>query len=137
MAKPEKITRAAFQYMEPEGRVPSGTFAQCSTCTLWNPEDSNCSLMAQLIIDDPDEASCDWYVPGEPAAIESEQILSASEAGFVDRKVQCHRCFHFNAADSTCGGYAAMNKAMPDLFALSTKVKPHGCCSLQTPKRRQ
>jgi hypothetical protein len=49
------------------------------------------------------------------------------------RAVRCENCRWFDVGYSSCGLYSKLNAALPALFALDSKVDPHGCCNAQTP----
>jgi len=62
--------------------------------------------------------------------------VTPEESGLVG-KVQCHRCAFAEEAATLCALYRDVTKALPDLFNLDDKIKPHACCNAWTkPKVR-
>lgn len=125
---PEKIQRDAFLYMEP--KPPKGEFAQCSTCFMWIPESNTCAIHGEeLEVQGTD--SCGLYVHGESAFEEAAKLVTEEESGLVTHPVRCENCYY---GGKECGLYVKLNKALPELFDLDTKISPQACCNGQTPK---
>lgn len=120
----DKITRAAFLYMEGEA---SEEYAQCSTCAL-RPKDnpSLCAILG-IKIAKPKASTCELYVHGEPICDEVEELVTPEEAGFVETKVQCQRCEY--GGDEDCEMFKMLNKKMPQYFDLETRISKNGCCN--------
>ena len=153
--KPEKqkgrLDRSVFLYMEPKGCCEAD-FAQCDACRMWVSdlfldEGPRCVLHGskQQIMpfgscglfviwpngvqnSDVIEAHADELMSGLPASV------TTKESGYVERKVRCENCRHFDKEDSDCELYEELNRRFPKLFNLQEKVHEHGCCNANTPK---
>jgi hypothetical protein len=130
----DRITRDAFVYLDPSGNEDE--FAQCGTCAIYDEDAQRCGLLGPDLQVDPDD-SCGLYVPGEPGAMVPddgpEAYVSAEQAGFVSRQVRCENCTYYNADMQGCDLYYKLNKALPQMFNLDTRVDAKGCCNAQTP----
>lgn len=131
----EKITRAAFLYMDP--RKPKNKFAQCITCMHFLGD--RCEWFGP-----GDEVgggdSCGEYIRGKarPGAVPLG-IATKKELGFVSRKVRCENCCFFDSQTEPrehCDFYTQLNLILPGLFALDRYVDHQGCCNAQTPGAR-
>lgn len=126
VSKSGKRGRDAFLYLAP--RIPFNQFAQCSTCKLYTG--IACSIMAQETV--PPTASCGFYIPGGINPLLTPlPLVSATEAGLVDREVRCENCISFN--NGKCELFARLNNTFPDIFALDEQVDRYGCCNAQEP----
>lgn len=145
----EKVTRAAFLYLEPKPRDDKGTFAQCWSCRMFVPEvpglkGSRCIIHGSKVgVGSGDSCGfyVDWPTPdGEPnpevvrdhSAELAKNIpgsVTPEESGLVDEKVQCHRCMFAKSEGMICGLYQKLNKSVGDEFDLDTDIKPNACCN--------
>lgn len=132
----EKVTRAAFLYMDP--KAPKTRFAQCGTCPHWIEGNDLCELHPPDVdVDDGD--SCGFYVPGKPAGVRPMGLVTPKESGLVSRQVRCENCMFFDSkteAREHCDFYTQLNRMFPSLFNLDRYVDRHGCCNAQTPGYR-
>ncbi len=126
----EKITRAAFLYLDP--KAPKEEFAQCGTCEMFDPEKERCAIHGPIIEIDEDD-SCGFYVHGKPGNVKLKVAVTPKESGLVDREVRCENCVYFNGKGS-CGLYRELNATFPSKFQLDEHVNAYGCCNAQTPK---
>jgi hypothetical protein len=153
-----KITRDAFIYLEPKHKENKKTFAQCIDCRMLVPSEAlgsdfdgdrcvlhgdkfkikklgSCAFMVEWPT--PDGAPNPQVVAEHAEEMRKGMMgaVTPKESGYVNRKVQCHRCrFAANEEVTECGLYDELNKSFPAIFALKTKIKPHGCCNAQEPK---
>lgn len=146
----EKLTRAAFLYMDHSPKSPADEFAQCDTCRMFVPAGEAAPSARCVVLGSKfkviDEGSCGLYSvwpKGKPDptvvrdhAVELSKGLPASvtpeEAGYVERQVRCENCTFLRGANE-CGLYDTLNKTLPGLFQLDIHIDPHGCCNAQTP----
>lgn len=123
----QKIGREAFIYLS--GDVDD--YAQCSSCWMFNAEKERCSILG------PDfevlaSATCCFYVHGEPdSSLPLVERVTPEEAGYVNREVRCENCKY---GGKECQLYIMLNKKLPDVFDLDTKIEPRACCNAQTAK---
>jgi len=124
-----KVDRSAFIYLDP--KPPEDSFAQCGTCRDW-------VRTGLCVIHGPDVnvtagMSCALYVNGDPSpgGTETYPFVTPTESGLVDREVRCENC---RWGGDNCQLFTMLNKEMPDVFALETKISPKGCCNAQQPK---
>lgn len=126
-----KINRDAFLYMEPKGKQHD--YAQCSSCVLMT-SDKMCSVLGEFI-EEPEETSCGLYAPGDaPLSDYFDDFVSKDDASFAERSVRCENCKFGDAKRKVCKLYEKLNKDLPELFELNTKISPFGCCNANTPK---
>jgi len=148
----EKITRAAFLYMDPSTKSPQDEFAQCDTCRMFVPAGEAAPTARCVVLGSKQkvgpEYSCGLYSvwpKGKPDphvvlqhAMELSRGLpasvSAAEAGLVERQVRCENCEFYQEGSSDCHLYWTLNKSLPGLFELDIHVDKHGCCNAQTAK---
>lgn len=132
---PEKITRAAFLYLDP--KPPGDRFAQCGTCMMFAPGQKRCSIHGPSVKVTAD-MSCGLYVHGEPEGdrMDLMAVVTPEESGLVRRQVRCENCTFFDG-QSVCGLYEKLNAALAVLFSLDSQVDPKGCCNAQTPGDEQ
>jgi hypothetical protein len=124
-----KIHRDAFIYLDPKGN--KNDFAQCSSCSMWTG--AKCMILGNTKV--TGTMSCSFYIHGIPPknkAGKEEALVTAKEAGLVDRKVRCENCRSFD--DGKCLLFESLNKSNSDVFDLDEKVDKHGCCNAQMPK---
>ena len=122
-----KTTRDAFLYMK--GNVKD--FAQCSSCVFWFSKINRCQLHSDKDKIDGDD-SCGLYVQGKPQETgKCASLTTPKQSGLVDRKVRCENCWHFS--NNNCSLYENLNKKLPEVFDLETKVGPQDCCNAQNP----
>lgn len=125
----EKITRDAFLYFDPKG--DKKRFAQCATCMMWTGDKGHtCTIIGQ---DFPVHGvdSCGVYVHGsnhEDMIGKEMALVTPKEVGFYRGKVRCENCKYLPGKE-TCELYVLLNRMMPEIFDLDTKVDPHGCCN--------
>lgn len=119
-----KITRNAFLYMEPSG--DHDEFAQCGSCENFSPESKSCKWFTKEDPVDGDD-SCGLYAFGTPHEQESLGTVTKEEAGFVQRRVQCHRCRF--GGQPKCRLYMMLNRMAPQNFDLNEKIKKNACCN--------
>jgi hypothetical protein len=124
----EKIKRDAFLYLKGSGK----DFAQCGTCWLFNPEKERCAILGPEFEVDDDDA-CNFYLKGEPQKdLKLVARVTPKNAGFVDRKVRCENCRFYD--NNECKLYVRLNKELPDIFDLETKIDPRSCCNANLPR---
>jgi hypothetical protein len=149
---PDKVTRAAFIYLEPKPRDDNGTFAQCWSCRMFVPEvtgldGGRCIIHGSKVDIDADD-SCGFYVDwptedGEPnpqvVHDHAEELaknipgsVTPEESGLIDDRVQCHRCAFAEAGATVCGLYRSLSRARPRIVDLDDRIKPHACCNAWT-----
>lgn len=121
-----KIKRDAFLYLD----GGDNRFAQCGTCIFGK---SKCALAGGHDVN-PTIGSCGFYVRG-PAVPRTKPFarMAPEQMGYVERKVRCENCQHFDRPNQDCELYELLNKQFPDLFDLEEGVHPHGCCNAQVP----
>jgi hypothetical protein len=125
-----KIKRDAFLYLAP--REPKDEFAQCSTCRMFLPDKERCAILGPSV-HVPAEASCGFYIHGEPNDDQDcEVVVKPTEAGLVRREVRCENCASFD--DGKCKLYETLNEIKPEIFDLDENVDSGACCNGQTPK---
>ena len=120
-----KIKRDAFLYLSPKG--DKNNFAQCSTCSQFNPETERCGLFGK---DDKviAAASCGLYIHGAPdLTLDPMGIVSPEEAGYVKGNVRCENCKWFE--NNRCDLFAKLNKELPNIFDLDEEVEAKACCN--------
>jgi hypothetical protein len=76
--------------------------------------------------------SCGLYVPGKPVNFPVKKYVTPQESGLVDRQVRCENC---KFGGEECGLYKMLNKKMPEVFDLDTKIESKACCNAQTPSK--
>ncbi len=140
-----KYGRGPFIYLEPRPIDGDADYAQCGSCRMFVPEMQRCIIHGAKVDVDEDD-SCGFWVPwpkGERVqhviddhAAELKKGVGPSvtpeESGLVDDRVQCHRCVQFDSKQSKCALYDELNKMLPKLFDIPTKVHPHACCNAWT-----
>lgn len=126
-----KVKRDAFLYLAP--KAPKDEFAQCGTCSLFVESANHCSILGSAVHVTA-SMSCGFYLHGTPkpknAAI--RKVVTAQEAGLVDRQVRCENCEYVEG--KTCGLYRKLNTRLPAYFDLDARIDPQGCCNAQQPK---
>ncbi len=126
----DKVNRSAFLYLPPGNRGDDN--AQCKSCIMWLAEHDRCVIHAADVVIDGDD-SCGFYVPGKPARKGKPMgLVTPKESGLVGREVRCENCFY--AEDGICGLFAQLNRTLPAVFDLDTRIDKHGCCNAQTKK---
>lgn len=125
------VKRDAFIYLDPKS--PEDKFAQCETCMMWTgPEHKICTILGKEVTVNAED-SCGLYVHGDPMPEEAEhavKLVTPEEAGFLaNTQVRCENCGSFDAGRSTCIAFEEINKALPEQFDLTSKVKAKGCCN--------
>lgn len=145
-----KYDRSTFVYLEPrEGIDGPDDFCQCISCQNFVPEramrgvtaGNRCVMFGSSF---PVEAyaSCTLYAPwpqGKPEewCISHEAThmmdgcrgsVTPGAAGYINARVQCHRCRQFDEMEKECELYECLNAALPNIFALNETVDRHGCC---------
>jgi len=125
-----KITRGAFVYIEGKG----DTFAQCSTCTKWEPRGKICVDPLDMMV--LGSWSCCLYSPGSFANGERRKTMTPEEAGLYKGAVRCENCkYAYKGVVGTyCGLYGMLNDQLGDDFELDERIDPYGCCNAFTPK---
>lgn len=121
----KKVDRSAFVYMEPKKDMVQ--FAQCNTCAAFMPGKERCALFGKndVVVAN---ASCGLYAHGEPSDDQEPSGSTTPEAaGYVEGQVRCENCKYLDG--TTCKLYDKLNKLMPYMFDLKTKVKSKGCCN--------
>ncbi len=131
------IERDAFIYLEPKSRDDREWFAQCKSCRMFVPQMSRCIIHGSKVkVGEGDSCGfwVDWPTPdGSPNpqvvsdhAAELRKDIPGSvtpkESGFVDDRVQCHRCDFFE--EGTCYLYRSLG--------LDDQVKHNACCNAWT-----
>lgn len=132
----EKVTRAAFLYLDPKS--PKARFAQCGTCVHFIEDKDQCQIHAPQVDIDEDD-SCGFYLHGKPSAERAESLVTPEDSGLVDRQVRCENCMFFDPDTEPkehCDLYTQLNRMLPSLFDLNRYVDRHGCCNAQTPGAR-
>lgn len=133
----ERITRATFLYLDP--RNPEKKFAQCATCVHFIRDKGLCEWMSADDKIGPNY-SCGFYVPGENAVgKEPLGLITADEAGVVERQVRCENCVFFDSNTEPrkhCDFYTQLNLILPGVFDLDRYVDEYACCNAQTPGKR-
>lgn len=148
----EKVERDAFLFFMPHSNSPEEEFAQCETCRMWVPETysgtKNLCILHGSKVTVEGTASCGLYAiwpkgKPNPAVIKDHAdelkqgvpgSVTPEESGLVDRPVRCDNCGFFEA-DNTCGLYETLNRQLPDVFDLDTKVAEDACCNANTEER--
>lgn len=150
----EKVTRAAFIYLEPKLRDDKETFAQCWSCRMFVPEVEGLKGGRCIIHGSKVEvslgATCgfyvDWPTPkGEcdPAVVKAhaEELaggiaasVTPEESGLINEKVQCRRCVFGENNATICAFFRALNLRAPSVSDFDTKIKPNACCNAWTEK---
>lgn len=120
-----KITRAAFVYIEGK----SDDFAQCRSCTKWNPRTKICVDPLDMLV--LGSWSCCLYSPGTFAGGERRKTMTPEEAGLYKGAVRCENCFY---GGERCLLYEMLNTQFPEAFDLIEEIDPYGCCNAFTPK---
>jgi len=148
----EKVTREAFIYLAPKKRDDVDMFAQCGSCRMFVPfvehfKGSRCIIHGSKKVVDEDD-SCgfyvDWPTPdGKPnAQVVSDHAkelakniqgsVTPAESGFVDDRVQCHRCEWFDARKTKCRLYDELTETLPEMFDCDPAVEKNACCNAWT-----
>jgi hypothetical protein len=128
---PEKITRDAFLYLDPQG-PNTAEFAQCETCVMFTGD--RCIIHGPDVEVDCDD-SCGLYIHGPKKLGDAPiKMVTPEESGLVDREVRCENCVYFDKTYSTCQLFEMLNRRFPKTFDLATRVNKLGCCNAQTPK---
>jgi hypothetical protein len=146
----EKITRDAFLYMAPV--PPEQKFAQCEECRVFVPREKLGSEAGRCVFHGAQlpisyDQSCGLFCPWPKGKKDSEVIaehvkaiqagiaasVTPEESGLVSRQVRCENCEYFEKQKSLCGLYLLLNKMLPQIFNLDTRVEPYACCNAQTP----
>ena len=156
VAAEPKLDRACLVYLEPREAIDGKSyFGQCAACSSFIPESTmrgavrgdRCALFgAQFPITDDD--SCHLWTPwpdgrpdekrlghnGEAMVRNAPAAVQPYNVGYrAEEKVRCAFCRHYEYESKTCQLMAALNAALPDVFALDDQVKPGGKCDLWTP----
>lgn len=111
-----RITRDAFLYLPAKGDK------QCKTCSLMTP-DKVCVPLDQKV---KDEWTCGLYIPGPYTGGKPAKQVSAEDAGLTKEEVRCEHC-HYGGEH--CELFEMLNKKLPDVFSLDTKIEAKGCCN--------
>ncbi len=151
-----KIGRDTFLYMAPKPGQEED-FAQCGPCRMFVPQEvlgekfdgDRCIAHGSFVELDEDD-SCGFFLPWPtpdgkpvPAVVEDHAAelrkgitgsVTSLESGLVSRRVQCHRCRFPNKEVTRCGLYEALNRKLPDEFALDPNIERHACCNAQEPR---
>lgn len=130
----ERITRAAFLYLEPKGDEPR--FAQCETCNKFSGSRCMDPLGGRMVTKG---TTCGFYAPGEYKKIEPQSVVTPEEAGLYVGEVRCENCDYIDGEDGRrplCGLYAMLNEELPEVFDLDPKIKPQGCCNAWIPAEK-
>jgi len=145
-----KNNRDAFLYFDSSPKSPRGKFAQCETCRMFvpdeymgNDDDMDLCIAHGSNVKVGETFSCGLY-SGWPKGAPNPEVIrdhaaelkkgipgavTPDESGLVDRQVRCENCLFHNRSPSECHLYDKLNKALPELWDLDTKVDPHGCCN--------
>lgn len=121
----EKLDRSAFIYLPPKG--DKDKFAQCGTCIAFMPGKERCAWFGKndnVIA----EASCALYVHGKPN--NDQKIIGSvtpKQAGYVEAQVRCENCHYVKG--NQCTLFKKLNKALPEVFDLDTKIEDKACCN--------
>lgn len=59
--------------------------------------------------------------------------VTPEQSGLVERQVRCENCVFYRSTEGQCGLYDTLNRSLPGMFELNSKVDKHGCCNAQTP----
>ncbi len=144
-----KVTREAFVFLAPKPRDGEDDFAQCGSCRMFVPQvkglnGSRCIIHGSKKVIEADDSCCfyvDWPTPdGKPnpkvvadhAAELAKDIpgsVTPKESGWVDGRVQCHRCRFAESDVTVCGLFRMLNKEFPDDFDLDDAIVTHSCCN--------
>ncbi len=128
----EKISRAAFLYLEPHKETKD--FAQCGTCMMHTGKHKTCTIHGKDI-EITKEMSCGFYIAGAPhedMAGKEMPAVTPKESGLYDGKVRCENCTHANKQTLTCKLYSELNAELPQVFELDENIKAKGCCNAFT-----
>lgn len=124
-----KITRSTFLYLSPK---IDEDFAQCATCRLYLPGKERCAILGPNV-HVPPEASCGFYIPGEPNDDQDcESAVKVTEAGLVRRQVRCENCKW--GGKPKCSLYVLLNKTHPGICEIEEEIEPKACCNAFTGK---
>ena len=119
------LDRSAFIYLPPKGKKDE--FAQCGTCIAFMPDRERCAWFGKddhVIAD----ASCALYVHGKPN--NDQKIIGSvtpKQAGYVEAQVRCENCHYVKG--QKCTLFEKLNKALPNIFKLDTKIEDKACCN--------
>jgi hypothetical protein len=151
VAAEPKLMRDVLLYLEPREALDGKQyFGLCGSCRNYVSEGAmhgavrgdRCALFGA---DFPvtDDSSCHLFCPtpdGQPCAHCQEHAgqkmimgqrpcISPFVAGFVhDTTPRCARCRQYDPVESKCCLMEALNKALPEVYALDAAVKPGGRC---------
>lgn len=131
--------RSAFLYYEPNPDTPD--HAQCATCWKFLRGIGKCDEMDEKYSTDDDD-TCGAYGQGEPnddPKARPRGKYTPKDVGWLDGKVQCHRCNAYDDRDKTrihCDLYVQLNRIFPRLFKLIEVVRPRACCNAWGPGKR-
>lgn len=115
-----KIDRSAFLYMvDHDG--DAYRFAQCAGCRFFTGKDC-------AVIGIPVKAgwSCGLFTDGAYDGMAVQQNVPAEEAGVYKGSVRCENC---RFGGDHCALYQRLNKELPALFDLDSKIESKACCN--------
>ncbi len=124
-----KIDRSAFLYMVDHDGDAGATFAQCAGCRFFTgDDDGKCAVLDVAV---QPGWSCGMFADGHYSGETIAKSATPEEAGVYKGSVRCENC---RFGGKHCALYQRLNKEMPGIFDLDTKIESKACCNAFQPR---